>query len=81
MPTAKNSVLAFQEGDYLVTIEKLAKVAIPNLYLWILMFYTLFHCQLNLFAELTRFGDRQFYKDWWNSNFIDEYWRTWNLVR
>lgn len=54
-------------------------MGIPNLYLWLLMFYTLFHCMLNLSAELTRFGDRQFYKDWWNSNFIDEYWRTWNL--
>ena len=45
------------------------------------MFYAFFHCALYLLAELTRFGDRQFYKDWWNSSFIDEYWRTWNLVR
>ena len=43
------------------------------------MFYSLFHCILNLIAEITKFGDRQFYKDWWNSSFIDEYWRTWNL--
>jgi hypothetical protein len=35
---------------------------------------------LNFMAEITKFGDRQFYKDWWNSSFIDEYWRTWNLV-
>lgn len=44
------------------------------------MFYSLFHCMLNFMAEITYFGDRQFYKDWWNSSYIDEYWRTWNLV-
>lgn len=49
--------------------------------MWLIMFYAFFHCALNLFAEITRFGDRQFYKDWWNCSFIDEYWRTWNLVR
>lgn len=34
---------------------------------------------MNLLAELTRFGDRLFYKDWWNARTIDIYWRNWNL--
>ena len=25
-----------------------------------------------------RFGDREFYLDWWNARSIDEYWRLWN---
>lgn len=25
-----------------------------------------------------RFGDREFYTDWWNSPSVGEYWRTWN---
>jgi len=79
MPIAKVAVWNFNEENYLVSFEKLVKIAIPNLYLWLLMFYTLFHCMLNFSAEITKFGDRQFYKDWWNSSFIDEYWRTWNL--
>lgn len=81
IPTAKNAVYAYKHENYLITFEKLVKIAIPILYLWLLMFYTLFHCMLNFMAELTKFGDRQFYKDWWNSKFLDEYWRTWNLVK
>lgn len=30
--------------------------------LMFLIFYGLLHCWLNAFAELTRFGDRQFYQ-------------------
>lgn len=30
-------------------------------------------------AQLTRFGDREFYKDWWNAATIGEYWKTWNM--
>jgi len=33
---------------------------------------------LNGFAELTRFGDRLFYEDWWNSVTHDEFLRKWN---
>lgn len=40
---------------------------IPNLYIWLLMFYCFFHLWLNILAELLRFGDRAFYKDWWNA--------------
>jgi len=35
---------------------------------------------LNILAEILRFGDREFYKDWWNAKTIDEYWRKWNMV-
>jgi hypothetical protein len=28
--------------------------------------------RLNIFAEILRFGDREFYKDWWNAKTIDE---------
>lgn len=79
VPVAKNAVIAYNNEDYLTYFEKLVKISIPNLYLWLIMFYSLFHCTLNFMGELTKFGDRQFYKDWWNSSFIDEYWRNWNL--
>jgi diacylglycerol O-acyltransferase 1 len=31
-----------------------------------------------LLAELTRFGDRMFYKEWWNARTIDGYWYALN---
>ena len=38
------------------------KLSLPTLYGWIIMFYCLFHLWLNILAELTGFGDREFYK-------------------
>jgi diacylglycerol O-acyltransferase-1 len=40
------------------------KLSIANTYLWLCVFYFYFHLYLNLFAEILRFGDRVFYKDW-----------------
>jgi len=34
---------------------------------------------MNIIAELLRFGDREFYKDWWNCRSLAEFWRTWNM--
>ena len=59
--------------------ERLLKLAIPNHLLWIVNFYLLFHSYLNLVGELTQFGDRRFYLDWWNASDINTFWRTWNL--
>ncbi len=44
--------------------ERLLKLALPNTYCWLVMFYMLFHLWLNILAELVSFGDREFYKDW-----------------
>ncbi|CAG5861120.1 unnamed protein product [Menidia menidia] len=43
-------------------------------------FFAFLHCWLNAFAEMLRFGDRMFYKDWWNSTSFANYYRTWNVV-
>lgn len=42
------------------------------------MFYMMFECILNLLAEITNFGDREFYEDWWNCTTWDEFARKWN---
>lgn len=81
LPTIQNSIKYIHNDDYFNLIERILKLAIPTVYAWIIMFYAFFHSWLNLLAELTQYGDRTFYKDWWNSLYLDEYWRTWNLVR
>lgn len=53
---------------------------VPSLGIMIIMFYLILHLIQNLFGELTRFADRQFYQDWWNSTSYDEYYRKWNVV-
>ena len=40
---------------------------------------SLFHLHLNVLGELTRFGDREFYRDFWNAATLGDYWRSWNM--
>lgn len=43
-------------------IEKILKMSMPCVISWICMFYGVFQCSLNILAEMTYFGDREFYK-------------------
>lgn len=43
-------------------------------------FYCLLHAWMNASAELLRFADRMFYRDWWNASSFPEYIRSWNVV-
>ncbi|KAK5645058.1 hypothetical protein RI129_006358 [Pyrocoelia pectoralis] len=43
-------------------------------------FYAVLHSWMNGFAEMLRFGDRMFYKDWWTSTTYSRYYRTWNVI-
>jgi hypothetical protein len=44
----------------------------------ILVVFINWECILNVFAEISGFADRQFYKDWWNSTTFEEFNRKWN---
>ncbi|KAK8970091.1 Diacylglycerol O-acyltransferase 1 [Platanthera guangdongensis] len=77
-PIVKNSQHPLK-GNFLNAIERVLKLSVPNLYVWLCMFYCFFHLWLNILAEFLRFGDREFYKDWWNAKTIEEYWRMWNM--
>lgn len=78
-PTVRNSMKPFDEFDVLALGERLLKLSLSSLYLWLLLFYGYFHLFLNICAEVLRFGDRRFYAPWWNASSIEEYWRLWNL--
>jgi len=62
-----------------IIAEYLLKLTMASTYCWLLFFYLFFHLYLNILAEILRFGDRVFYKDWWNSSNVSSYWRLWNL--
>ncbi|XP_022531351.2 sterol O-acyltransferase 2 [Astyanax mexicanus] len=53
---------------------------LPGMLMLLLGFFAFLHCWLNAFAEMLRFADRMFYKDWWNSTSFANYYRTWNIV-
>ncbi|KAF2835585.1 hypothetical protein M501DRAFT_941640 [Patellaria atrata CBS 101060] len=50
----------------------------PLLIEQLLSWYVIWECILNVLAELTKFADRGFYGDWWNSVSWDQYARDWN---
>ncbi|EGN96816.1 hypothetical protein SERLA73DRAFT_58578 [Serpula lacrymans var. lacrymans S7.3] len=58
--------------------RSLLDLALPFMIAYLLLFYIIFECICNGFAELSYFADRQFYEDWWNSTSWDEFSRKWN---
>eukprot|EP01130_Rhizamoeba_saxonica_P007219 TRINITY_DN2914_c0_g1_i2.p1 TRINITY_DN2914_c0_g1~~TRINITY_DN2914_c0_g1_i2.p1 ORF type:complete len:471 (-),score=43.11 TRINITY_DN2914_c0_g1_i2:641-2017(-) len=78
MPTIHGSVVHIQSGNVLRMVERLLKLSIPSVIIWILGFYNIFHLFLNILAEFLRFADRKFYDSWWNATTLGEYWRLWN---
>lgn len=78
IPTAADSVKYFDNRDYFGIFLSTLGMAIPGSYVWLVFFYAGFHAFTNLAAEITLFGDRRFYSDWWNAGNLGEYWRKWN---
>ncbi|ESK96525.1 sterol o-acyltransferase [Moniliophthora roreri MCA 2997] len=59
-------------------LRSLLDLSLPFMLAYLLLFYIIFECICNGFAELSYFADRQFYEDWWNSTSWDEFSRKWN---
>jgi len=78
-PTVTESLAPVRDLNLLGMLERLFALAIPVLFVWILIFVLVFELWLSILAEVTRFGDRLFYRDWWNARKFDDYWRLWNL--
>ncbi|CAG2111530.1 unnamed protein product [Medioppia subpectinata] len=79
VPTIHNSLKPLQEMHFSKMLERLLKLAVPNHLIWLIFFYWFFHSCLNTIAEILRFSDREFYKDWWNSESVNYFWKNWNM--
>lgn len=77
-PVLRNSLDKLANLDLPAIVERLLKLSTISLVIWLAGFFALFQSFLNALAEVTRFGDRSFYDDWWNSDSLGTYWRTWN---
>ncbi|KAI9805262.1 MAG: acyl-CoA/sterol acyltransferase [Piccolia ochrophora] len=56
----------------------LSDLLFPFMMEYMLSWYVIWECVLNVLAEVTRFADRGFYADWWNSTSWDQFARDWN---
>lgn len=79
IPIIKSSMKPLENMDLSRMTERLLRLAVPNHLLWLMFFYWFFHSSMNFTAELLRFGDRQFYNDWWNSETVTYFWQNWNI--
>ena len=77
-PTLRNSFDKIASMDIGSIIERLMKLSIISSIIWLAGFFAVFQSTLNALAEVMRFGDREFYTDWWNSPSVGVYWRSWN---
>ncbi|KAI9780739.1 MAG: Diacylglycerol O-acyltransferase 1 [Candelina submexicana] len=77
-PVLRNSLNKMATLDITSILERLMKLSTISLVIWLAGFFALFQSFLNALAEVMRFGDREFYTDWWNSPSAGTYWRTWN---
>ncbi|KAK9465582.1 MBOAT, membrane-bound O-acyltransferase family-domain-containing protein [Lipomyces arxii] len=78
VPTLENSLVHFRSLEFMAIMERLMKLASISMAIWLAGFFCIFQSGLNALAEVMRFGDREFYEDWWNSKSVGEYWRLWN---
>lgn len=72
--------------QYMTNMEKFQELpwlmldmVFPFITMYLLTFYMIFECVCQWFAEMTRFADRNFYNDWWNSLTWDDFARDWNV--
>ncbi|KAK1807673.1 Sterol O-acyltransferase 2 (Sterol-ester synthase 2), partial [Friedmanniomyces endolithicus] len=63
----------------LIFAETVSSLLFPFMITFLLVFLVIFEYVLGAFAEITRFADRQFYSDWWNSLDWLEFSREWNI--
>ena len=63
----------------LILSETVSWLLFPFMLTFLLVFLVIFEYVLGAFAEITRFADRHFYSDWWNSTDWMEFSREWNI--
>ena len=77
-PLLRNSLETVSTLNLAAIVERTLKLSTVSLGCWLAGFFALFQSFLNALAEILRFGDREFYSDWWNSSTVRSYWSSWN---
>ncbi|KAK2786597.1 hypothetical protein FQN52_007773 [Onygenales sp. PD_12] len=84
VPVLDESAFRMQHMDskvdkVLILAETISMMLLPFMITFLLVFLVIFEYALGAFAEITRFADRRFYSDWWNSCDWLEFSREWNI--
>ncbi|KAH0476201.1 MAG: uncharacterized protein KVP18_002379 [Porospora cf. gigantea A] len=72
-------IIPVADRSYSLTfVETFSQLLPPLACLVFVFFHFAFDTVCNCLAELTLYGDREFYSDWWNATTYDEFSRKWN---
>ncbi|KAF2714639.1 hypothetical protein K504DRAFT_420628 [Pleomassaria siparia CBS 279.74] len=77
-PLLRNSLDKVYTLDFVSILERMMKLSTISLFCWLCGFFAMFQSALNALAEVMKFGDREFYGEWWNVSDIRTYWTSWN---
>lgn len=61
-------------------LENFLMLSVCTMLMFLLFFYVFFSCVLNITADLTMFGNAEFYGYWWNAHTVREFWSSWNRL-
>ncbi|XP_011500248.1 PREDICTED: sterol O-acyltransferase 1 [Ceratosolen solmsi marchali] len=76
-PFEKFNPRIFEPQAVILTIFS---ITLPGLIMFLFGFYCILHSWQNGMAELLKFADKLFYRDWWNCTSYDAFYRTWNII-
>jgi len=68
-----------EKKSQIILLYEVVALAVPNNVIWMVGFVMVFHSWLNFLAEVLCFADREFYRDWWNSQDTAYFWSAWNI--
>ncbi|KAI0847220.1 MBOAT, membrane-bound O-acyltransferase family-domain-containing protein [Daldinia vernicosa] len=84
LPVLQESTIRLENSSsvaetLLILAENISWLLFPFMLTFLLVFLVIFEYVLGAFAEITKFADRHFYSDWWNSTDWMEFSREWNV--
>ena len=60
-------------GDTINIVDMVSRILCSVTIFVMILFFFMFEIFLQALAELTSFGDREFYQDFWNSHHLEEF--------
>ncbi|CAL8100170.1 unnamed protein product [Calicophoron daubneyi] len=78
-PAAREQITVASKSTFLYEVICAWRLSYASHIVWLILCFFFFHSAMSALAEVTRFGDRLFYRDWWNATSISVFWRKWNM--
>ncbi|KAK9892850.1 hypothetical protein WA026_022533 [Henosepilachna vigintioctopunctata] len=76
----KYNDFGLKKYSYVELLLKIVELCLPGTIVLVIAFYLILHQVQNLFAEILRFADRMFYREWWTACDFTSFYKMWNVI-